>query len=212
MLVSFRLLFLVRFYQGLWWDFCIAGVHSKIAYSVYEYHEHDSENFWSPWFVPWRSRRVIWLVPFVRLSGVWVLFFLQCTFAVDSDRKLRCSGNELSKHKASKSGSSSGYPSAAPEEPVCEETVTRCPCGSNVETGTMIQVYLIYVFFCLFFFNTATLVFAELQRFSIVAKFFFLHLSFVPERVSWWRLSQFAASEFSDSLWVCDLFIRFWQL
>ena len=103
---------------------------------------------------------------------------------MDSDRKLRCSGNELSKHKASKSGSSSGYPSAAPEEPVCEETVTRCPCGSNVETGTMIQVYLIYIFFCLPC-NTATLVFAELHRFSIVAKFFFLHLSFVPRCVIW---------------------------
>ncbi|KAG0599443.1 hypothetical protein M758_12G152300 [Ceratodon purpureus] len=54
-------------------------------------------------------------------------------------RKNRCSGNEPSKQKASKSESSSGYPSAAPEERVYEETITRCPCGSNVETGTMIQ-------------------------------------------------------------------------
>ncbi|XP_024357536.1 E3 SUMO-protein ligase SIZ2 isoform X3 [Physcomitrium patens] len=54
-------------------------------------------------------------------------------------RKLRHSGTE-SKHKVAKSGSSSGYPSAGPEDhEVVEETRTRCPCGSNVETGTMIQ-------------------------------------------------------------------------
>ncbi|KAG0583950.1 hypothetical protein KC19_3G174400 [Ceratodon purpureus] len=55
-------------------------------------------------------------------------------------RKLRTSGTDFSKHKSAKSGSSSGYPSAGPEEHrVCDETKTRCPCGSTVDTGTMIQ-------------------------------------------------------------------------
>jgi hypothetical protein len=81
-------------------------------------------------------------------------------------RKLRNSGNELSKHKASKSGSSSGYPSAAPEERVCEETITRCPCGSNVETGTMIQVFLTNIFSLIPFYILA-FVFAGLHLFLL---------------------------------------------
>lgn len=49
------------------------------------------------------------------------------------------------KHKSAKSGSSSGYPSAGPEgHIVSDEIRTRCPCGSCVETGTMIQVVDFY--------------------------------------------------------------------
>lgn len=67
-------------------------------------------------------------------------------FFGESGRKLRNSGTELSKHKSAKSGSSSGYPSAGPEgHLVSDEIRTRCPCGSTVETGTMIQVFLIYI-------------------------------------------------------------------
>ena len=77
-------------------------------------------------------------------------FFLQCRFVGGSDRKLRNSGTEFSKHKSAKSGSSSGYPSAGLEEHrVCDETKTRCPCGSTMETGTMIQVFL-HIFFIVF--------------------------------------------------------------
>lgn len=79
------------------------------------------------------------------------MFYSHAKCLGDLDRKLRHSGTE-SKHKVAKSGSSSGYPSAGPEDhEVVEETRTRCPCGSNVETGTMIQVFLhFFLRFCLF--------------------------------------------------------------
>ncbi|XP_024361682.1 E3 SUMO-protein ligase SIZ1 isoform X2 [Physcomitrium patens] len=54
-------------------------------------------------------------------------------------RKLRHSRSE-SKRKAAKSGFGSKHPSAGLEELTCvEEAKTRCPCGNNTETGTMIQ-------------------------------------------------------------------------
>ena len=92
-----------------------------------------------------------------------------------TDRKLRSSGNESSKHEASKSGSSSGYPSAAPGVRVVEETVTRCPCGSNVETGTMIQVSL-PITFCRLPFNTFTFVLIKLHLFHSCLLNLFSHV------------------------------------
>ncbi|XP_024364528.1 E3 SUMO-protein ligase SIZ1 isoform X2 [Physcomitrium patens] len=47
-------------------------------------------------------------------------------------RKLRSIGTDLSRHKSAKSASSSGYPSPGLDE-------SRCPCGSSVEAGRMIQ-------------------------------------------------------------------------
>lgn len=65
---------------------------------------------------------------------------------MSSDRKLRHSRSE-SKRKAAKSGFGSKHPSAGLEELTCvEEAKTRCPCGNNTETGTMIQVFLHFFF------------------------------------------------------------------
>lgn len=82
----------------------------------------------------------------VDMSSVW--FQLQLIiWNPGYDRTLRSSGADLAKHKASKSGSSSGYPSAGPDE-----RVIRCPCGSGAETPNMIQVhvytYLFTVIIC----------------------------------------------------------------
>lgn len=57
------------------------------------------------------------------------------------DRKLKNSGIEVTKSKATQSGSSSGTPSAAPKPTRTEETKIRCPCGSHIDAGIMIQVF-----------------------------------------------------------------------
>lgn len=71
----------------------------------------------------------------------WI--FLIAEICSNFYRKLRSIGTDLSRHKSAKSASSSGYPSPGLDE-------SRCPCGSSVEVGRMIQVFSQYMFSGLF--------------------------------------------------------------